>query len=643
LKLISRSLKLFIAYAGIPLIPVVSVCGQSLPENIAGYFHYRSIGPTRQAGRIVDIAVPSQLPYTFYIASGNGGLWKTENNGTTFIPVFDRENTLAIGDIAVDPSDPETIWVGTGEPNNSTTDPYATYWGDGVYKSTDGGQTWKNMGLEDSHYIGRIVVHPENSDIVYVAVMGHLYSKNSERGVFKTTDGGETWVKSLDVTSEGRAIGTIDLIINPQNPDIVYTATFDRYAVPWMYYEQGPGSGIYKTTNGGTTWRKLRNGLPEGPLSRIGLTLFPGDPRILYASILKGISHDGNEIDNFIYRSNDGGELWHLTTEMGKPVPGYSYFGQIRVDPNDADHVYVLCFETIHSTDGGKTWSRGIEYGGDPHALWIDPKDSNHMLFGYDYGMAVTYDRGRAWYHPDMLPLAQLYEIGVDMDYPYNVYGGMQDFGTWKGPSTKKGRFPIRLEDWNHILGGDGYYCQVDPTNSRWVYVESQNGELMRIDQKTGQRRRIRYIGRSDLRFNFSTPILISPHNSDVIYHAAQYLLRSSFRGESWEVVSPDLTTNNPDLRDVGPLAYCTITTIDESPVQQGVIWVGTDDGNVQLTTDGGETWTLLNEHISGHPAYWVSRVVASEHDSGTAYVTFTGRRADDFRPFIFKAEPGIR
>ena len=608
---------------------------QQLTPDLIRHFHYRSIGPTRQGGRIVDFAVPDRKkePYTFYVASANGGLWKTVNNGTSFFPVFDRENVIALGDCAVSPSHPNIVWIGTGEPNNSTTDPYATYWGDGVYKSTDGGASWKNMGLKDTHQIGRVVIHPVDPDIVYVAALGHLYSENEERGLFKTTDGGLTWNKSLAVLNQGRHIGVVDLVMDVTDPDTLYAASYDRSAKPWMFFEGGPGSGIYKTKDGGKSWTKLGNGLPSGSVGRIGLVISPQNPQVLYACILEDRDLDGG-YENFVYRTDTAGTSWEQVSPG--PVIGGSYFGQIRVDPKDENHVFVLSFGVIHSMDGGRTWNRAFKYGGDNHALWIDPEDSKHMLLGYDYGMALTYDSGVSWYHPDELPLAQIYEIGVDQAYPYNVYAGLQDFGTWKGPSTKKGRFPIRFEDWEHMLGGDGYYCQVDPSTNRWLYAESQNGRLSKIDMKTGRRKDIGYRRDPDTRFNFSAPIHISPHNDNVIYHGANVVLRSRNGGESWERISPDLTTNNPELKEMGPLAYCTITTLVESPVQKGVIWVGTDDGNIQLTMDAGRTWTKMNDRIRGHPGCWVSRVEASHHHAGTAYVAFTGRRRDDFRPFVY-------
>lgn len=611
---------------------------QRLPEQFLEHFHYREIGPTRQSGRIVNFAVPdpARQPYTFYAAAANGGLWKTTNNGRTFAPIFDDQDVVAMGDVAVAPSEPDTVWVGTGEPNNSITDPYASYWGDGVYKSTDGGASWTNMGLRDTHQIGRIVIHPHDADTVYVAALGHLYTDNAERGVFKTTNGGATWTQVLEITDGARHVSVVDLAMNPQDPEVLYAAAYDREATPWMFRQGGPAGGIYKTSDGGATWAKLETGLPTGDIGRIGLTMSPRNPQVLYASILlPGDSQEPErQYENWVYRTDDGGATWEQTNV--EPLVGGSYFGQIRIDPNDDDHVYVLAYGNQHSVDGGRTWSLAFRWGGDNHALWIDPRDSRHMLLGYDYGLAISYDAGDNWYHPDELPLAQLYGICVDMAYPYNVYGGTQDFGTWKGPSTKKGRFPIRFEDWEHMLGGDGYFCQVDPTNNRFLYAESQNGSLSQIDMHTGKRKRIKYRG-ANLRFNFDAPLLISPHDSDVIYHGANVLLRSSFRGENWEVISPDLTTNDPERREVGPLAYSTLTTLDESPVQQGVIWVGTDDGNVQLTRDSGRTWTLLNDNITGNPGYWVSSVEASHHAVGTAYVSYFGRRRDDFRPFIYK------
>lgn len=631
---------------------------QPLSRELLNSLRYRAIGPTRQSGRFVDFAVPEGQPYTFYAATASGGLWKTTNNGITFEPIFDYEKVFSIGDIAVAPSDPNIVWVGTGEANNSR----SSYWGDGVYKSTDAGKTWKNMGLKESHHVGRIVIHPQNPEIVYVAALGHLYSENPERGLYKTIDGGQTWNKVLDVTVEGRAIGVVDVAMDPTNPDILYAATYDRLRKPWTYMLGGPGSGLYKTADAGKTWRKLAGGLPSGILGRIGIAIYARNPNILYTcienankpglspeerwqEILEGKSSAGM-IDGEVYRSDDAGETWRKVSPEKQSIggaPGY-YYGQIIIDPNDDKVVHVLSAASWGTRDGGKTWQRRpLRFGGDDHALWIDPNDSNHMLLGYDHGMGITYDGGKTWYHPDHLPLAQFYAVGYDMAYPYNVAGGLQDNGSVLGPSTKRGGGPVLLEDWQTVGGGDGMYNVFDTKTNRYLYNESQFGPLVRIDLVTGERKSIAYQNkRPDLRWNWCAPILVSPHDSDVIYHGANILVKSSYRGESWEEISPDLTTNDPTKLPTGKggdgnIQYSTITTIDESPLEPGVLWVGTDDGNVWVSRDGGKNWTRLNDHIPGNPGYWVSRVAASPHDAGTAFVSYTGYRHDDFRPFLFR------
>jgi len=598
----------------------------------------------------VAFAVSQQDPFVYFVGAGPGGLWKTVNNGTTFESVFDNENTSTIGDVAVAPSNHNIVWVGTGEANLRN----STYYGDGVYKSTDGGKTWKLMGLKESHHIGKVIIHPTDSDIVYVAAQGHYYTDNTDRGVYKTTDGGKTWTKSLEVVVDGINVGATDMVMDPHDPDTLYASTYQRIRKPWGFSGSGPGSGIHKTTDGGQTWQKLTNGLPKGLLGKIGLAIYPENPDILYTIIEDENSlemsyeerwkeiQSGKEpskpiVGNIVYRTDNAGVSWRQVS-VGNVGERMNYYARIFVDPNDDNSVYVMGAQVDKSTDGGKTWSRAFEYAGDNHVLWIDPEDSKHMLLGYDYGFAISYDSGKNWLHIDNVSMAQLYAIGVDMDYPYNVYGGMQDFGSWKGPSTKKGRFPIRFEDWEHVQGGDGFYNQVDPTNSRWLYTESQFGGLSRNDQKTGQRKSIRYRGNRDIRFNWNAPVLISPHNPNVIYHGANMLLKSPFRGETWEEVSLDLTKNDVSKFEGREVRfYGTITCIDESSIEQGVIWVGTDDGNVQFTRDGGKTWTLLNDNIPNNPEYWVTRVIASHHDAGTAYLTFTGRHRTDFRPYVYQ------
>ncbi|MGD8540358.1 MAG: hypothetical protein PVI66_16725, partial [Candidatus Aminicenantes bacterium] len=415
---------------------------------------YREIGPAIQSGRIVDLAVPLSQPYTFYVASASGGLWKTQNNGTTFTPIFDDQSVISIGDIAVAPADPDIVWVGTGEANNSR----SSYWGDGVYKSVDGGKSWTNMGLKDSHHIGRIVIHPENSDIVYVAALGHLYSFNEERGLYKTTDGGQTWKKVLYISEK---VGVVDVCMNSSKPDVLFAAAYDKQRLPWHFEEGGEGSAIYKSVNGGETWVKLSGGLPEGKIGRIGLDIYRKNPDIVYAAIENANTRPPTEeeikrareqdrepqktpVGGEVYRSEDGGTTWVKMNAEKDNIggrPGY-YYGQIRIDPNDDMTIYVLSIPVYRSTDGGKTWGKGragnVGAGthSDHHALWIDRQNSNHMILGNDGGLAMTYDKGKSWDFYDNLPLAQYYAIGVDMETPYNVYGGLQDNGSWKGPSN---------------------------------------------------------------------------------------------------------------------------------------------------------------------------------------------------------------
>jgi photosystem II stability/assembly factor-like uncharacterized protein len=506
------------------------------------------------------------------------------------------------------------------------------------------------------------VIDPDDPNIVYVAALGHLYSENKERGLYKTVDGGETWQKSLDVVVKGKQIGVVDVVMDPANSQVLYAATYDKVRKPYTFNLGGPGSRIYKTTDAGNTRVKLGGGLPEGMLGRIGIDVYRKDPNILYATIENANKPDMSDEERYkelledkssrgmiggeIYRSDDAGDTWSKASPDGQSIggsPAY-YYGQIIIDPNDDQVVHVLSASSLGTKDGGKTWQRRpLGFGGDDHALWIDPEDSNHILLGYDHGLGVTYDGGKNWYHPDFLPLAQFYAVGVDMSYPYNVAGGLQDNGSHMGPSTKKDGSPIRLEDWKRVGGGDGMYNVFDQGSNRFLYNESQFAPLSRLDLLTGERKSIAYrnVDR-EVRWNWNAPILVSPHNSDVIYHAGNILVKSPFRGEYWEVVSPDLTTNDPKKLTTGKggdgnIQYCTITTIDESPLIEGVIWVGTDDGNVQLTRDGGKSWENLTDRIPENPRYWVSRVAASHHEPGTAYVSYTGYRRDDLKSFLYK------
>jgi photosystem II stability/assembly factor-like uncharacterized protein len=654
-----------VAMLGLPV-------GAQQAPDVFGGLTFREIGPTAQGGRFVDYAVVEATPRIFYAATASGGLWKTENNGVTFRSIFDNQPVISIGAVAVSQTNPSIVYVGTGEANNSR----SSYWGNGVYRSDNGGDTWTHVGLPESHHIGRVVIDPKDPNTVYVAALGKLYSHNPERGLYKTTDGGKTWVKSLDWKVDGREIGVVDVVMDPRNPMVLYAATYDKVRKPWTFGEGGLGSGVHKTTDGGKTWTKLTAGLPTGLIGRIGLQVARQDSNRVYAVIENANARDGdpnerikrmaegfggNTIGDEFFKSDDAGKTW--TKMAPQPVapaaPGAAgagrggggggafganppyYYAQIRVDPTNKDHIYLLSVGVTHSLDAGKTWTGAFNYGGDNHAMWINPADNNHMILGHDHGMGVTFDGGRNWIDPQNLPLAQFYAVGYDMEYPYNVYGGLQDNSCVKGPSTMKSGGPIPLEAWYTVGGcGDGFYSVVDPTDSRWLFNEGQFGAIGRVDQVTGQNRGIQYrrTQGDPLRWNWNAPILLSPHNPGILYHAAQVLLRSNDRGDTWSEISPDLTVNDPARRGgSGNIQYGTITSIDESPITPGLFWVGTDDGNVQLSRDNGRTWTNVRDKVPAHPGYWISRVAASYHDPAVAYLTATGYRHDDFKPFVWK------
>ncbi|MCP2606563.1 hypothetical protein NLC27_03300, partial [Candidatus Aminicenantes bacterium AC-708-I09] len=600
------------------------------------------IGPANMGGRIDDFAVIEDKPYIFYVATASGGVWKTINNGITWEPVFDEQPVSSIGAIAVAPSDPNIVWVGTGEANNRQ----SSSWGNGVYKSTDGGKTWKHMGLTETHHIGRIVIHPKNPNIVYVAGAGHLWGPNKERGLFKTTDGGKTWEKVLYINED---TGCIDVAIDPESPDTLYAAMYQRRRTPFGFNGGGPYSGLYKTTDGGKTWIKLTNGLPKGDTGRIGIAIYRKNPDIVYAII--------ENKDGGVFRSEDRGLTWK---KMSSTNPRPMYYSQIRIDPNNDLRIWVLGARMYYSEDGGKTfrtdWVTRIH--GDHHALWINPKNSNHMILGSDGGIHISYDGGKTWDFINNIPLGQFYEVGYDMRKPYYVYGGLQDNGTWAGPSSTKYAVGITNEDWYKVGGGDGFYAQVDPIDHNIVYIESQNGNLMRFNLKTGQRRAIRPIPKKEgeeYRFNWNSPLLISPHDSKTIYYGGNKLFISHDRGETWEetidltkqidrdklkIMGVPLSDENILSKNDGISSYGNITTISESPIRKGLIWVGTDDGNLQVSLDGGKTWENVVNRIKGVPEYTpVTRVIASRFREGRAYVTFDGHTRDDFTPYVFVTE----
>lgn len=630
-------------------------------------FTFRNLGPFRAGSWIADIAVPETPAqahlYTFYVGARNGGVWKTTNNGTTFRPLFDQQAVLSIGALAVAPSADNTIWVGTGDASCTR----SAYHGNGIYRSDDGGETWLHLGLEETHHIARIVVHPGDPQTVYVAAMGHLYSTNEERGVFKTTDGGQTWKKILYINDH---TGVIDLVMDRGHPDTLYAAAYECLRLPWRILDGGPDSGIYKTTDGGATWQKLGGGLPGGNLGRIGLTLFPKNPDILYAlvdnrnpggSVARPADADAAPtaaatlIGGEAYRSDDAGQTWRRTNSPRDDLSrktGYA-FNQIRVDPANPDHLFITGETLSASTNAGRTWSALRESRaarpfrrafGDFRTLWIDPQNPDRILAGSDGGVFVSYDGGVTCDHYSNLQLGEIYGLDVDQETPYNIYAGLQDHESWKGPSDGWSD-SVGEEDWTTVGVGDGMYNQVDPTDSRWVYNTQEFGRLGRYDQKLRVRKVIaptRSASQPRLRFNWCAPVRLSPHDPKTIYAGAQVLFRSRDRGDHWEEISPDLTGNDPEK--ISPpgasIQHCTITTISESPAQAGVIWVGTDDGKVQLTRDAGGHWTDATAAVAaagGPEDAWVTRVCASPAHAGTAYVAKSRHHQDDFRPFLFK------
>jgi photosystem II stability/assembly factor-like uncharacterized protein len=635
-------------------------------DKILGSLAFRGLGPYRAGSWVTCFAVPeSPLKdhlYTFYVGARNGGLWKTVNNGTTFEPLFDGHEYLSIGAVALAPSNPDIVWVGTGEAHNAR----SSHHGDGVYKSTDAGKTWTCMGLRDSQHIARIVIHPKNPDIVYVAAMGHLFTPNQERGLFKTTDGGKSWIKALFINDQ---VGVIDLAMNRDNPGVLYAATYEKYRHAWTFEQGGPASGIYKTTDGGATWKKLGGGLPTGTIGRIGLDIYARNSNILYALVENGNSRPATKeeldrekrfgrpaaeyvVGSAMYRSDDAGATWKRMSAENKDLSGkaaYS-FNMVRVDPNDDTKVFITGVALGQSTDSGKTWVNldwpPVTFAsmfGDVRTAWIDPQNSNRMLIGSDGGVHVTYDGGKTIDHFNNLPLGEFYAVGLDMADPYNIYGGLQDHDSWKGPSNGWSG-EVGIGDWVTVGGGDGMYNVIDPENGRWVYNCREFGSHGRLDQEQGIRTDIaprREKGKPPYRYNWETPIAMSPHNREVIYTGAQVLLRSMHRGDNWQEISPDLTTNDPvKIKGRNNVTFCTLTTIAESPVTPGLIWVGTDDGKVWVTRDGGANWkdVTLNVAKAGGPADdWVTRVHPSARFEGTAYVAKTGFRNDDGRPFLYK------
>jgi photosystem II stability/assembly factor-like uncharacterized protein len=713
-----------------PQAPPPPPINESTDPMLSG-FRWRSIGPANMGGRIDNFAVVESNPSVFYVGYATGGIFKTENNGTTFTQIFDAYPTASIGDLAVAPSDPNIVYVGTGEPNNRQSSSF----GDGMYKSTDGGKTFVNVGLKDTQTIARLAVHPTNPNIVYAAVLGHLFGPNKERGLFKTVDGGKTWTNTKFIDED---TGFTDLVMDRAKPDTLYAASYQRRRTPHGFNGGGPGSGLWKTTDGGKTWTKITgSGFPDGLLGRIGVDLCRTRPNVVYAQIEvgpsggtgAGVGADGKPTApgagrggqaagaaagaqaagraaqagaqpgqaaapqppdpkrSGVWRSDDGGKTWRVVSNTNdRPM----YYSKIRVDPTNPEVVFLGGAPAFRSLDGGKTFRtlQNLAHS-DHHAIWINPKNPKHVMYGNDGGLNVSYDQGETWDFVNTKATGQFYAISADMRKPYYVCGGLQDNGSWCGPSAKRNSVGILNSDWYRVGGGDGFYTQQDPTDWAIVYAESQDGNVNRLDLRRGTTTSIRPRGPraagqggmspeqmaqmaaqfgmqapstasnvvpeppagEAFRFFWNTPTVLSPHNPSLVWVGGNRLFKSYNRGETYTMTT-DLTRNlsrftRPIMGVAGdaPMASkhdgvattSVITTVSESPVVPGIVWVGTNDGNLQVSRDGGDTWKNVAANVKGVPdETFVSRVEPSHFDAGTCYVTFDGHRTNDHKPYVY-------
>ncbi len=608
---------------------------------------WRQPGPAFQGGRIENIACPPGYTSTIYVGVGSGNLWKSNNNGISWEPIFENESTFAVGAVAVSESDPNTVWVGTGEVLMAR----SSYAGTGAFKSTNGGKSWQNMGLHDTFHIARVLIDPHDPDIVYVAAIGHNYTYNEQRGLFKTIDGGKTWKKILYVSDR---VGCVEVVMDPVDERILYAVMWERDRKAWNNIEAGPGSAVYKSADAGVTWALLSEGLPQGEnVGRIGIAVSQSNPNVVYALVDNQARRPDNKgsIGGQVFRSDNKGKTWKKVHETPLPARvGYD-FCLIRVSPDNEDQIYVLGNYLLTSNDGGKSYARNQgeivnlrPHGSkvlhlDHHDMWIDPLNPDRLILGTDGGLYMSHDRGLTWLRLNNMPIAEVYAVEVDMAEPYNIYIGTQDNAAIYGPSDYL-LSDGQPEPWKHVYldpwgGGDSYFTPVDPTDRNIVYYEHQFGGLRRKNIANGSSKSISPKapkGKPPLRRNWMTPVVISHHNPFTLYYGAHKLFKSINRGDNWTCISPDLTTN-PGPEKQGDVPYGTITTISESPIQAGLIYVGTDDGNVQVTRDDGNSWSKISDEL---PDKWVSRVAASEHELGTVYVSFTGYREDDFEKYLF-------
>jgi len=627
-------------------IPFLSLLGQSISTDQLDQLTFRNIGPSVAGGRIHDIEVLPNDPATVFIASASGGIWKSSNKGTTWKPVFDDQAVSTFGDMAISLSNPDVIYAGSGEQQNRQ----STSWGNGIYKSENQGETWRSIGLEKTYHIARVIIHPENPNIVFVAALGNLWNSSKERGVYQTTNGGKNWKKVLYIDD---MTGVVDMAMDKNNPNILYAATYQRMRKAWGFNGGGPGSGIYKTTDGGKTWNELTGGLPPGEKGRIGLAASKTRSNIIYATIEHADSSG-------FYRSGNGGRTWKRVNKLN---PRPMYYSHIFVDPNNDDIVYMLATEFYRTKDAGKTFYQmptrptyDVGVHSDHHTLWINPNNSNHFFLAGDAGLHESWDGGVAYNRLNNIPIGQFYGIGADMEVPYNIYGGMQDNHSWMGPSATRHWLGILADDWKQVGFGDGMYQQPDPESSM-LYNASQNGNIIRVDRKTGNMQGLKPFpsdSKEKYRFDWVTPLAISKHSSKKVFLGGNRLFISDNGGDSWERTE-DLSsnTNRDSLTIMGVLgadiklskndgtsSYGEIISISESPLWHRVIWVGTDDGNIQVSRDGGEKWEEVSGNITGIPAgSYVSRVLSSIRDRGSAYVTFDRHREGDWKPYVYRTE----
>jgi photosystem II stability/assembly factor-like uncharacterized protein len=625
---------------------------------------WQYIGPTNISGRCTDVEAvsPHGRNYTIWVGSATGGVWKSVNEGTTFIPVFEGMPTASVGDLAIDPNDPNVVWVGTGEANIFR----SSNAGCGVFKTIDGGKTWTLSGLENTFTVGRIRINPKNSDVVYVAATGHEWTPNDERGLFKTTDGGKSWQKILYVDQN---TGCYDVVLDPRNPDVIYCTTWERVRLKWndpRTFENTMNNGIWKSTDGGSNWKKINSGLPEpNKRGRIGIDIAISNPEVLYAYVdnyeVANKAKPG-ELDSYgrqrsdvikgatIFRTDDAGTTWKqvsgLTpdqkTFMERHSATYGWvFGQIRVDPTDENTLYTMGLMLNQSTDGGKTFRTLRGPHADHHGLWIDPSNPSYLLNVQDGGLTISYDKGKTWKYPiDVLPLAQFYNIAYDFSTPFRVFGSIQDHHSFYAPvDLSRGRDHVPVKEFRNILGAEGSTHAINPADNNTIYSSTFYGALARAEidkypEGTKDLLPNRLPDETPLRGEWVAPSIISPHNPDIIYHGMQFVMMSKDRGDTWEFISPDLSYNDPKKR--GDINYQTISVLDESPLRFGLLYAGTDDGRIWRTKDTGKSWTEIRN--GAVPQKFVSRIVASRFDIGTVYMTQTGRRDDDFQVYIWKS-----